>query len=393
MSTHDSAQPDQDHFDVIIVGGGIAGVSIGYELSKDRSVCLLEQESTLAYHTTGRSAALYLETFGNATIRALTTCSRSFLTQPPSCFENELLTPLQYMVFARPGRGDQLRAFHDEVQELAPSVRLVTPEQACELFPLLNRDSVEAALLDPDSMEIDVHALHQGYVRGMRENGAQIRSKRRVTGIAKGGAWTVTTADRETLTSTVIVNAAGAWADQVAEMAGVVPSGLTPMIRTVFGVGVPEGSSAKNVPVLSELDDAFYLKPEGDQFLCSPADETPSHPHDARQDELEIARAIDEINETTQVKARHVRSSWAGLRTFVADRSPVVGYNPEGDGFFWFAGQGGYGIQICDGLARTGASLVRGEGIPDDVAAKGVQLSDLAVDRPALRAVESAVTL
>ncbi|MGW5113437.1 NAD(P)/FAD-dependent oxidoreductase [Nocardia sp. NPDC004123] len=378
-------------FDVVVIGGGIAGVSIGYELAVDQSVCLLEQESTLAYHTTGRSAAVYLETFGNMEVRALTTCSRAFLTNPPECFEAELLTPIPYLVFARPGRGGSLREFFEEVRGLAPAVRMLSQQEVLDMFPFLKPEAVEAALVDPGAMEVDVHALHQGYVRGMRERGAQIRTRQRVTEIVRvGDRWRIGTEDGETVSASVVVNAAGAWADEVAGRAGAGVLGIEPLIRTIFGVGSPTGTLPKGTPMVHDLDDTFYLKPEGDQFLCSPADETPSFPHDVSTDDLKIARALDDINEATDLRARHVRSSWAGLRSFARDRIPVVGFDSQRDGFFWFAGQGGYGIQMCDALARVGAAAIRGDDLPADVAATGLQFSDLAADRPALDAAPEA---
>ncbi|MCF8611573.1 FAD-binding oxidoreductase [Gordonia sp. HY285] len=369
-------------FDVVVIGGGIAGVSIGYELAADRRVCLVEQEGTLAFHTTGRSAALYLETFGNASVRALTGASRAQLTDPPADFDGPILASRPYLVFAREGRGDALTAFYDDVRRQAPAVELLSADDAVGLAPYLRRAAIEAALIDPASMDVDVHALHQGYVRGLRRRGGEIRTHAAVTALDRAhGVWTAAFGDGRTVRAPVVVDAAGAWADTVAECAGAAPIGVRPMVRTIFGVDAPEGLETSNLPVVNDLDDAFYIKPEANGLLCSPADETPSHPHDVRPGDLEIARAIDSINEVTDLRIRHVRSSWAGLRTFAPDRSPVVGFDPGVEGFFWFAGQGGYGIQMADGLARSGAAVFRGEGLPDDVVARGAQASALAPDR------------
>lgn len=369
-------------FDVIVVGGGIAGVSIGYELSADRTVCLLERESTLAFHTTGRSAALFLETYGNGPIRALTSSSRDFLTGPPEFWDSALLSPRSLLQFAVRGRGDALAAMYRRVSELTPGTQLLSPEEACTLFPMLRPGHIDAALYEADSMEVDVHALHQGYVRGLRARGGVVRTTGGVVALDRvAGAWNVTASDGTIRRAPVVVNAAGAWADSVADLADAARVGLRPLRRTIFMVGIPEDVGCTELPTLSDIDESFYIKPEGEQLLCSPADETPSEPTDARPDELEIARALDTIGEATTLTTRHVRSSWAGLRSFVADRTPVVGFDPSAEGFFWCAGQGGYGIQTCASLARVGAALVRGESPPADVTARGLDVADLAPGR------------
>ena len=368
--------------DVIVIGGGIAGVSLGYELASDRRVTLLEQESTLAFHTTGRSAALFLETYGNSTIRALTTASRAFLVDPPDYVRSELLAPRPLLQFAATGRGDALEATYADISRLTPDAQLVSPADARTFFPPLRTELIDCALYEPHSMEVDVHALHQGFVRGLRDRGGQIHTGAGVTQLRRvDGLWHVHTTDGSVHTAPLIVDAAGAWADVVGALAGAAPIGLVPMRRSVFMVGAPDDLDTANLATLSDMDEKFYIKPEGAQLLCSPADETATEPSDARPDELEIARAFDDIAEATTLTARHVRSSWAGLRSFVPDRTPVVGFDPEVEGFFWCAGQGGYGIQTCAALARVGAALVRREPLPADVTARGLRAGDLAPHR------------
>lgn len=369
-------------YDVIVIGGGIAGVSIGYELSKDRSVCLLEMESTLAFHTTGRSAATFLETYGGPEIRALTTGSREFLENPPEHFEPQLMTSRPLLQFAKAGRGQVIEQLHADVLPLVPDAELLEPDQMADLFPVLREGAVERGMYEPGAMELDVHAIHQGYMRGFRAQGGEIVKSAPVTGLSHGAdGWTVTSADGETRTAAVVVNAAGAWGDVVAELAGAKQIGLMPLRRTIFMVASPSGADTKDLPIFGDIDQSFYVKPEGEQFLCSPADETPQLPSDAKPDELEIARALDEINAATTLNARSVSSSWAGLRSFVPDRNFVVGFDPEVDGFFWFVGQGGYGIQTAPASARNGAALVRGEGVPDDLVARGLDAAKLAPHR------------
>mgnify|MGYP000279996703 CR=1 FL=1 len=262
-STYDEAceaEPSNQH-KVIVVGGGIAGVSIACELSRDRAVCLLEQEAALAFHTTGRSAALFLETYGNAPIRALTSASREFLTDPPEFWDSALLSPRSLLQFAVRGRGDALESLFHQVHELAPSAQLVSPTEAHALFPLLRAEHIDAALFDPEAMEVDVHALHQGYVRGLRARGGFVVTSGGVVALERlGEVWQVTSSDGSIRRAPVVVNAAGAWADSVADLAGAARVGLQPLRRTIFMLGLPEGADLARLPTLSDIDESFYLK-------------------------------------------------------------------------------------------------------------------------------------
>jgi D-arginine dehydrogenase len=368
--------------DVIVIGGGIAGVSIAYELSKSAAVTLLEMESTLAYHTTGRSAAVYLETYGGEQVRALTTASRNFFEDPPDHFERTLMTPRPLLQFAGAGRGHVAERMHASVLPLVPDAELLDGEQCRELFPLLRPEAAERGMHEPRAMALDVAAIHQGYVGGARANDTAIVRNANVVSLEPGAnVWTVTTADGEAHQAPIVVNASGAWADAVATAAGLRPVGLTPLRRTIFMVTSPLGEDSKGLPNCSDVDEAFYVNPEGAQFLCSPADETPCPPSDAKPDELEIARAIEAINSATTLGVRGIRSSWAGLRTFAPDRNLVVGEDPGASGFFWQAGQGGYGIQTAPSAARLGAALVLGQPVPNDLIARGLDATRLAPGR------------
>jgi D-arginine dehydrogenase len=368
--------------DVIVIGGGIAGVSVAYELSKKVRVTVLEMESTLAYHTTGRSAATFLETYGGAQVRALTTASRAFFEEPPDFFESVLMTPRPLLQFAALGRGAVVDRMHAAVLPLVSDAELLDGAQCCEVFPLLKPEVAERGIYEPRAMALDVAAIHQGYVRGARSNDTAIVRNAKVEKLEhRANRWTVTTADGQSHHAPVIVDAAGAWADVIAQAAGVGRVGLTPLRRTIFMVASPMGERSKGLPNCSEVDQSFYVNPEGAQFLCSPADETPSPPCDAKPDQLEIARAIDAINATTTIGARSVASSWAGLRTFAPDRQFVLGEDPEAAGFFWLSGQGGYGIQTAPAAARLGAALVLGQPIPPDLVSRGLDVTRLAPRR------------
>ncbi|HKC29451.1 MAG TPA: FAD-dependent oxidoreductase [Jatrophihabitans sp.] len=364
-------------YDVIVIGGGMAGVSIAAELAADRRILLVDMEATLAYHTTGRSAAMFLESYGGPAIRALTTASRTYLVR------EGMLTPLPMLHTARVGRGAAIEQLYRDVRVLVPEVELLDAEQVVARQPLLRPGATELALLEPGAMEIDVHALHQAYLRSLRAKGGEVATSARVRAAhRRDGLWHVTLSDDREVRSGHVVDAAGAWADAVARVFDAAPVGLRALRRTAFMVDAPRGFGA---PMIADIDDAFYVKPDAGRLLCSPADETPQEPTDARPDEVEIARAIDVINEVTTLNVRHVRASWAGLRNFVADRTPVVGADPAVEGFFWYAAQGGYGIQTAPALARTGAALLRAEPVPTDVAERGLIAAQLAPDRPGLR--------
>ncbi|MBJ7336988.1 FAD-binding oxidoreductase [Mycolicibacterium sp.] len=374
--------PTETGADVIVIGGGIAGVSIAYELSKAVEVALLEMESTLAFHTTGRSAATFLETYGGEQIRALTTGSREFFEAPAELFEPVLVTPRPLLQIALEGRSHRIEGMYESVRALVSDAELLDGPQCREVHPLLKPGVAERGLLEPRAMAIDVAALHQGYVRGARAHGARIFRDAAVTALHRGAdRWTVTTADGHVHRAPIVVDAAGAWADAVAALAGVAPIGLTPLRRTIFMVASPLGEVGKGLPNCSEVDESFYVNPEGAQFLCSPADETPCPPSDAKPDEMEIARAVEAINAATELGVRSVSSSWAGLRTFAPDRNFVVGEDPDAPGFFWLAGQGGYGIQTAPATSRLGAALVLGGSVPADLLARGLDVERLAPRR------------
>ena len=367
-------------YDVIVIGGGIAGVSIGYELAADRSVGLLEMEATLAFHTTGRSVATFLESYGGRTIRLLTTASRAFMEDPPNGFARPLLKPLPLVWVAPHSDLDDLHSMHAAVTEFVPDMRVLSGDEVVDRTKVIRRDWVAGGLLEPGASEIDVAALHGGYTGRLRARGGEIHTSAGVVAMKRAGnVWHVTDRAGNSYAAPVVVNAAGSWCDIVAEIAGARPVGIHPLRRTVFTIGAPAEFDPLSIPLVADVAGTFYFKPEGPQILCSPADEVPSEPCDARPDELDIAKAIDVINAATTLDIRHVRSSWAGLRNFVADRSPVAGFDDEVDGFFWFVGQGGYGIQISPALAQAGASLVRSGGLPDGLTARG--LESVALDR------------
>ena len=369
-------------YDVLVIGGGIAGVSIGYELATDRTVGLLEMEATLAYHTTGRSVATFLESYGGRTIRLLTTASRAFMEDPPEGFGQPLLKPLPLIWVAPHGDVEDMNSMYAAVVELVPDMRVLSADEVVAATKVIRSDWVAAGLLEPGASEIDVAALHGGYTAGLRARGGEVHTSAAVASMERvGHNWRVIDRLGNEFEAPVVVNAAGSWCDLVATIAGARPVGIHPLRRTVFTIGPPADIDAHTIPLVADVSGTFYLKPEGSQILCSPADEVPSLPCDARPEEIDIAKAIDVINAATILDIRHVRSSWAGLRNFVADRSPVAGFDDLVDGFFWFVGQGGYGIQISPALAQAAASLVRVGRLPDALTARGLEVSALGRQR------------
>jgi D-arginine dehydrogenase len=365
-------------YDVLVVGGGIAGVSLGFELAADGSrVGLLEMEKTLAYHTTGRSAATWLGTYGNEPVRALTAASHEWYLRPPtSLYDVPLARPLGMIYVAGPGQTALVERLHAAVVGLTPDAEVVDGARAVELNPLLRPDWVEAALVEPGALDVDVAELHNGYRKGLKARGGEIHTLAPVAGAERVGERWVLTAGGSTYSAPVVVNAAGAWVDRVAALFGAAPIGIEPRRRSVFMVGA---DGVPPVPMTIAVDESFYLKSDSGQLLCSPSEATPSEPGDAKPDELEIARAIEAINEATTLGIRSIRTPWAGLRSFVPDLTPV--YGGDVDGLFWYAAQGGFGIQMGPAAARLAAALVRGEAVPDDIAATGFDPADVSPAR------------
>lgn len=370
--------------DAIVIGGGIAGMTAAAHLAAHRGVVVLEAEAALAHHTTGRSAAQYLENYGGEANRRLTLGSRPFFEAPPAgTTDAPLLTPRPFLAVGGDADLAALEQHAAEGAALVPSIRLVDRDEVLRRCPVLRHERIAAGVLEPDACDIDVMALHQCFVRLARRHDARIVTGAPVTGLERRGTTWRVEAGGGRFEAPVVVNAAGAWVDRVASSAGVEPVGAMPLRRTALTVRGPGESDGW--PLVYVIDESLYFKPEaGGQLLVSPADEGPDEAGDARPHELDVALALDRLEEWTDLDVRHVRSSWAGLRTFVADRQPVIGFDDAAPGFFWLAGQGGTGIQTAPASGRLAASLILDGKVPDDLTALGLTAEAVAPHRATL---------
>lgn len=374
-----------DMSDLIILGAGIAGASLAAELAPLMQVTLVEVEDQPGRHATGRSAAMFFESYGNATIRALTRASRRFLMQPPAGFcESPLMTRRSAMLVSE---ASQIRRLDTlcEVPDAPACYRRIDAKETRALMPILRPEWAEAgAVLDESGNDIDVAELHQGYLRVARRAGCRMVFGVGETALLRtAGIWQVRSRG-EVLQAPLLVNACGAWADKVAIQAGARPVGLQPMRRTALTIPAPTDHDIRAWPLVIDIDETCYFKPDAGQLLLSPANEDPMPPCDVAPEELDVAIAVDRFEQMTTVSVRKVSHRWAGLRSFVADRSPVVGFDAQVEGFFWLAGQGGYGIQTAPAMARSAAALIAAAALPPDIVREGVSLADLLPNRATL---------
>ncbi|HKS51732.1 MAG TPA: FAD-dependent oxidoreductase [Pseudonocardiaceae bacterium] len=357
--------------DVVVIGGGIAGVSIAYELAAHRQVTLLETEPSLATHSSGRSAAMYVPSHGVPLVRSLIKASGPrFAALAEQLGAPPLLRPRPVLWAAFDEEGE--RALRTELADRAgepDSPVELSPEQALARCPLLRRDVVRAAAVTETACDLDAMALHQAYVRGLRQRGGCVRLAAPVTGLATvSGGWQVRCGTGDVLRAADIVDAAGAWADMVAGLAGVPRLGLRPLRRTIVIARVPDSTRlSASLPMVVEARERYYFKPEGPHLLLSPGDETPTEPGNVRPEPIDVATALQRVETVTGLGLRSVQSSWSGLRSFVADRAPVVGAWPQHPGFHFFAGQGGSGIETAPALAALGAAIILGDSPPPDI--------------------------
>jgi len=367
---------------VAVIGGGIAGASAGYELAAGADITLFEQESTCGYHSTGRSAALFTECYGEPVVRRLAIASRTFLETPPPGFTDQpLVRPRPMMFIATHDQVAALETSLADYQEMVPTVRSAAAREVVAMCPVLDAAVIAGGIIEPHAHDIDVHALHTAYLRGVRGRGGRILTSAGVTALGRrGNRWTVqTTAGTDDYD--VVVNAAGAWCDRVGALAQARPIGLVPKRRTAFTFAPPQGPGPYPWPMVIDVDEQFYFRPEGVHVLGSPCDETPVEPQDVRHEEIDVALGIARIAAVTTLDIRTVVRAWAGLRSFVADHRPVNGWDPELPGFYWLAGQGGFGIKTSPAMGRFVAAMILEGAPPEDLEARGITAASVGVER------------
>lgn len=350
-------------FDFAIIGAGIAGASLGAELAGSGSVLILEQEDSAGYHATGRSVAFWEETYGGRVVQPLTTASGPMLRDPkPDFAPASFLSPRQTL---HVGRAEDACARDRLMTEFAGRVDL-RPVDPAALVPGLRPDWT-VGLLEPDVCDIDVAALHQAYLRRFRQQGGALRMGTPLrSAVGTGEGWRIVT-DQGPIECGVLINAAGAWADDMARLCGVAPIGITPLRRTVVQLRVPSLPSA-DLPLIMDIGSQFYFKPEGQgRVWLTPHDEEPSLPCDAAPEDMAVALAIARFEEVVDWRVEAVERKWAGLRSFAPDRAPIYGFDPGKSDFFWFAGQGGFGIQTAPAAALLAASLLTGARLPSAI--------------------------
>jgi D-arginine dehydrogenase len=366
---------------VAVIGAGMAGASIAAHLAEHTAVRLLEMEDHPGYHSTGRSAAQFSETYGNRAIRALSRASRRFLFTPPPGFAASPLVKLRgNLTFGKAGQSELLDAYADSL-EPGHGVERLSAARTLELCPILRADDLSGGVLEPHSADIDVHALHLGYLRLFKSRGGSVTTASQVIDLERrSDGWSITT-PTSTLRAEIVVNAAGAWAGELGKMAGASDIGLEPRRRTAALIEPPTGIDSRAWPMVGDVEETFYIKPDAGLLLLSPADETPVQPGDVQPEDLDVAVAIDRLEQATGIEVRRVVRTWAGLRSFVADRSPCVGFDQKQPGFFWHAALGGYGIQTAPALGELAAALVLGRDVDERLSAIGLEARELSPSR------------
>ena len=373
-------------FDILILGAGIAGASLAWRLAGQRSVALIERESQPGYHATGRSAAMFMESYGPPMVRALTRASRSFYEQsPPGFASGRLMLPRGALYLATRGQEAQMAQTRTELAASCPDLSVLDRAATLDHVPCLRPAVVHGSLFDPGAQDIDVHALHQGFLHGFRHKAGsdgELRTGASVTQASHNGQrWTLQFGDGQTLRARTVVNAAGAWADELAALFGARPIGLVPHRRSAFTFKAPEDLDASGWPAVVGIDESYYFKPDAGQLLGSPANADPTVPHDVVPEELDIALGIHQIESVSTLSIRRPTSTWAGLRSFVRDGELVIGPDDTSPGFFWLAAQGGYGIQSAAGASALADALLRGVALPEELRQHGVEPHELSPAR------------
>ncbi|MBN8848276.1 MULTISPECIES: FAD-dependent oxidoreductase [unclassified Sphingomonas] len=373
--------------DFLIVGGGIAGVSAAARLAPHGRTILLEAESAFGYHSSGRSATFYHFGIGKSVVRGMTAFSRAHF-ESPTASGIDLSRPSPALFIATPGMLGVLDALEQEMAAYSDQLERLDADGVRAIVPALNcgGEGIVAGVIDRSARRLDSEALQQDYRAALKKQGGEAITDARIAAIARdGGNWTVTTAAGEKFAAPVLINAAGAWADDIARLAGVAPLGLRPLRRTIIVFDPPEGCDVRDWPFTKTAVDDFYMLPESGRLLACPVDEVPDEPGDAQPEEYDIALAASKVEHYTSIPIRRISHSWAGLRTFTGDRVPVAGFAADADGFFWLAGQGGYGLQTSPAMSVITESLIAGTPWPNELTDWGITPAAMSPERPGAR--------
>jgi D-arginine dehydrogenase len=339
--------------DFLIIGAGVAGLSVARELCEVGSVIALEKEDAPGYHATGRSAAIFVDSYGDEVIQRLTAASRPLLDAPPFAVDGALLARRRGLLYVARTGSAALPATDSRAR-----FPLLTRDETRALVPILRETAIAYARWEEGAADIDVHALLTGLQRHIKMRGGRILAAAPVTAAGRtAGIWTLT-AGASTFSAPILINAAGAWALEVGRMLGAQDLPLIPLRRTAVTVAPPDGMDVSAWPMVVDLEESVYFKPDAGVLMLSPADETPVAAHDAYADDLDVAIAVDRFESLTDCSVRRVLAKWAGLRTMAPDRRPVIGFDPQVEGLFWLAGQGGFGIQTALGAAALSRALI-----------------------------------
>jgi D-arginine dehydrogenase len=367
--------------DFLVIGAGISGAAAAFELAEHGKVAMLEAESGPGYHSTGRSAALYTRHYGGPTVRKLSGAALSFFVDPPAGFsEHRLLAPRGGLTIGSAEQRPEIEALLTLGNRNGSIIEL-SPQEAMKRAPYLKADAFAYAAYEEGILDMDVAAIHQGFLRGLKARGGQVICDAPVQRLERIGRSWHAEAGETLVRAPTVVNAAGAWADKIAVMAGAKAVGLVPKRRTAIQIDLPAGTDTRGWAVVDEAGYGCYCKPETGRVMASPADETPSEPCDAQPDEYDIAVIADWLERMTTIPVRRINHKWAGLRSFVADEAPVAGFDDRVPGFFWLCGQGGYGIMLSPVLGRATAHLIQHGSLPGDLADRGLTLGELAPER------------
>jgi len=367
--------------DFLVIGAGISGAAAAFELAAHGTVAVMETESRPGFHSTGRSAALYTRHYGGSTVRKLNGAVLPFFTDPPAGFaEHPLLSPRGGLTI---GSSEQRQEIEDLLALGADKGTIVelSPQQAVAQAPYLKPDAFAYVAYERDILDMDVAAIHQGFLRGLKARGGQVICDAPVQRLERIGRTWHAESGETLVRAPVVVNAAGAWGDVIAAMAGAKPVGLVPKRRTAILIDLPSGTDTRAWPAVDEAGNGCYCKPETGRVMASPGDATPCEPCDAQPDDYDVAVAADFLERATTIPVRRINHKWAGLRSFVADEAPVVGFDDRVPGFFWLCGQGGYGIMLAPVLGRATAHLIQHGSLPEDLADRGLTLGELAPER------------